>query len=98
MPKERMYRLPFDRQLGTLALVCFVGIFAGCSTTEKEGQLSPVVRAERQLARAEKIRSDPAEKVAEILSAARTAAGEISKSSGDANEESPPVKVYNRAT
>src|SRR6516225_4030304 len=88
----------FDRQLATLALVCFVSIFAGCSTAEKEGQLPPVVRAERQLARAERIRSDPSQKVAEILSAARNAAGEISKSSRDISQESPPVKVYNRAT
>jgi pimeloyl-ACP methyl ester carboxylesterase len=88
----------FDRQLATLALICFVSIFAGCSTTKKDGQLAPVLCAERQLARAEKIRSDPSQKVAEILSAARTAAGEISKSSWDISEESPPVKVYNRAT
>ena len=98
MPEERMCALSLDRQLATLALVCFVAIFAGCSTTEKEGQLSPVVRAERQLARAERIRSDPPQKVAEILSATRTVAAEISKGSRDANEESPPVKVYNRAT
>ena len=84
-----------DRQLTTLTLVCFVAFFVGCSTTEKEAQLSPVPRAERQLARAERIRSDPSRKAAEILSAARTALGEISKSSGDTNE--PLVNVYNQA-
>jgi pimeloyl-ACP methyl ester carboxylesterase len=97
MPKERMCAYALDRQLTTLTLICFVAIFAGCSTTEKEAQLPPVARAERQLARAEKIRSDPPQKVAEILSAARTVAAEISKSSGDVNEEAP-VRIYNRAT
>jgi len=97
MPKERMCADALDRQLTTLTLICFVAIFAGCSTTEKEAQLPPVARAERQLARAEKIRSDPPQKVAEILSAARTVAAEISKSSGDVNEEAP-VRIYNRAT
>jgi pimeloyl-ACP methyl ester carboxylesterase len=92
-----MWADAFDRQLATLALVCFVSIFAGCSTAEKEGQLPPVVRAERRLARAEKIRSDSSQKMAELLSAARTAAGEISKSSRTISQESPPVKVYNRA-
>jgi hypothetical protein len=97
MPKERMCAYTLDRRLTTLTLVCFVAIFGGCSTTEKEAQLPPVVRAERQLARAEKIRSDPPQKAAEILSAARTVASEISKSSGDVNEEAP-VRIYNRAT
>jgi pimeloyl-ACP methyl ester carboxylesterase len=85
-----------DRQLTTLTLVCCVAIFAGCSITEKEAQLPPLVRAERQLARAEKIRSDPQEKTAEILSVARTVASEIPKSSGEADIE-PPVRIYNRA-
>jgi hypothetical protein len=49
------------------------------------------------LARAERIRSDPPQKVAEILSATRSVAREISKNSGDADEE-PLVTVYNRAT
>ena len=86
-----------DRQFTALILVCFVAIFAGCSTAEKEAKLPPVVRAERQLAKAEKIRSDTPQKVAEFLSAARIVAGEIAKSSRGTNEE-PPVKVYNRAT
>ena len=95
IPKKRMCAHALDRQLTTLTLVCFVAFFVGCSTTEKETQLSPVPRAERQLARAEKIRSNPPQKVAEILSAARTVVGEISKSTGRTNE--PPVKVYNHA-
>jgi hypothetical protein len=77
-------------------LVCFVAIFAGCSVTEKEGQLPAVLRAERQLARAEKIRSDPPQKVAEILAVVRTVAGRISQGPGDAGEE-PTVRIYNRA-
>ena len=89
----RAYAL--NQLLTRLTLVCSVAVFAGCSTTEKETELPPVLRAERQLARAEKIRSDPPRKVAGILSAARTVVGEIPKSSGDANEL--PVKVYNHA-
>ena len=95
IPRERICAYAIDRLLTTLTLVFFVAIFAGCSTTEKETHLPPVLRAERRLARAEKIRSDPPQKVAEILSVARIVAGEIPKSSGDANE--PPVKVYNHA-
>jgi pimeloyl-ACP methyl ester carboxylesterase len=97
MRKDRRCAYALDRRLATFPLVCFFAIFAGCSTTKKEAQLPPVQRAERQLARAEKIRSDPPQKVAEILSATRTVAAEISKSAGDVNEELPSIKVYNRA-
>jgi len=95
MPKERTCDYALDWRLTTLTLGFFITLFAGCSTTEKEAQLRPVLRAERQLARAERIRSDPPQKAAEILSAARTALGEISKSSGDPNESL--VNVYNHA-
>ena len=95
MPKERMSDYTLDWRLTTLTLGFFVAIFAGCSTAERQAQLPPVLRAERQLARAERIRSDPSQKAAEILSAARTALGEISKSSGDPNESL--VNVYNHA-
>jgi hypothetical protein len=56
------------------------------------------VRAERQLARAEKIRSDPQQKAAELLSVAKTAANKIPKISGegDVNAEQP-IMIYNRS-
>jgi len=83
----------FIRALTRLALV---SCLTGCSFTEKQAQLSPLAGAEHRLAGAEKIRSDPSEKAAEILSVARTALSEISKKSGEANLE-PPVRIYNRA-
>ena len=94
MSKERERVQKFNWQL--IRLFSCVAIFAGCSITEKEAQLPPPVRAERQLAKAEKITSDPPEKMAEILSAARTVASEIPKNSGEA-ETGPAVKIYNRA-
>jgi len=60
-----------------VTLVTGFAILSGCSIYEKEAQLPPLVRAERQLARAEKIRSDPQEKAAEILSVTRTAANRM---------------------
>jgi hypothetical protein len=96
MSKERVRAYDFDRQLTTLTLVCCVAILAGCSITEKEAQLPPLVRADRQLAKAEKIRSDPLEKAAEILTVARTIVSEIPKNPGEADIE-PPVRIYNRA-
>jgi hypothetical protein len=79
-----------------LALVSCAAIFAGCSSTEKEAHLWPLVRAERQLAKAEKIGSDSPEKVAEILSAARAVTSEIRKPFGEAETESA-VRIYDRA-
>ena len=58
--------------------------------------MPPLARAVRQLARAEKIRSDSPEKVAEILSAARIVTSEIRKPVGEAAGETP-VSIYNRA-
>src|SRR5206468_7203321 len=61
-------------------------------------QLPPLVRAERQLARAERIRSDPRQKAAELLSVAKTAATEIPNISGKADLSSEqPIQIYNRA-
>ena len=96
MSKERERVHKFNCQLIRLTLFGCVAIFAGCSITEKRAQLPPLVRAERQLAKAEKITSDPSEKTAEILSVARTVASEIPKNSGEADIE-PAVRVYNRA-
>jgi pimeloyl-ACP methyl ester carboxylesterase len=83
-------------QLTGLVLFSSAAIFAGCSITEKEARLPPLARAARQLAKAEKIRSDPPEKVAEILSVARTVSSEIRKPVGEADMEAP-VRIYNRA-
>jgi pimeloyl-ACP methyl ester carboxylesterase len=83
-------------QLTALTLFSSAAIFAGCSITEKEARMPPLARAVRQLARAEKIRSDPPEKVAEILSAARIVTSEIRKPVGEAAGETP-VSIYNRA-
>jgi hypothetical protein len=93
MSKPRMRACEYIRVLTRLALV---SCLTGCSFTEKQAQLSPLAGAEHRLARAEKIRSDPSERAAEILSVARTAVGEISKESGETNLE-PPVRIYNRA-
>ncbi|MBV9298753.1 MAG: alpha/beta fold hydrolase [Verrucomicrobia bacterium] len=83
-------------QLSGLTLFSCTAIFAGCSITEKEAQLPPVVRAERQLAKAEKIRSNPSEKVAKILSVASAVTTEIRKASREADMQQP-VRIYNRA-
>src|SRR5271169_133544 len=96
MSKERERVHKFNCQLIRLTLFSCVAIFAGCSITEKRAQLPPLVRAERQLAKAEKITSDPSAKTAEILSVARTVASEIPKNSGEADIE-PAVRIYNRA-
>ena len=92
--RERVHR--FNCQLIRLTLFSCVAIFAGCSITEKRAQLPPLVRAERQLAKAEKITSDPSEKTAEILSVARTVASKFPKNPGEADIE-PTVRIYNRA-
>jgi hypothetical protein len=63
-------------------------IFAGCSTTEEKAQLPPLVRAGRQLANAEEIRSDSPERLAETLSVARAVTIEIRKTSGEAERSS----------
>jgi pimeloyl-ACP methyl ester carboxylesterase len=85
-----------DWQLTGLTLFSCAAIFAGCSTTEKEAQLPPLIRAERQLAKAERIRSDPLEKVAEILPVARAVTIEIRKTSGVTDKEAS-IRIYNRA-
>src|SRR5215469_5886919 len=86
----------YRRQLIKLTLVSCVAIFAGCAITEKESQLPPVVRAERQLVKAERIKSNLPQKMAEILSVARTAAGEIRKGSGEAKADAS-ISIYDRA-
>ncbi len=81
-----------------LTLVTSLAIFSSCANYEKEAWLPPLVRVQRQLARAERIRTDPQQKAAEILSVARTAANEIpkaAKESGSTSEES--IGIYNRA-
>ncbi len=84
--------------LTRFTLVTGLTILSGCSTYQKEAQLPPLVRAERQLARAEKIRSDPQQKAAEILSVARTAANEISKTGEEIKSSSEhSIGIYNRA-
>jgi pimeloyl-ACP methyl ester carboxylesterase len=85
-----------DWQLTGLALFSCAAIFAGCSTTEKQAQLPPLIRAERQLAKAERIRTDPLEKVAEILPVARAVTIEIRKTSGVTDKEAS-IRIYNRA-
>jgi pimeloyl-ACP methyl ester carboxylesterase len=94
----RLLASKFERRLTRFTLVSCLTVFAGCSITNKEAQLSPFARTERQLARAEKISSDPQEKTAELLSVARIAAGEISDPAArtKANAEGP-IGIYNRA-
>jgi hypothetical protein len=78
--------------------VTSLAILSGCSPYEKEARLPPLVRAERRLARTEKIRSDPQQKAAEILCIARTAANEIPKTTGEAKSDSvQSIGIYNRA-
>jgi hypothetical protein len=91
---RRVHKLNWP--LAGLTLFSSAAIFAGCSITEKEAQLPPLARAARQLARAEKIRSNSPEKVAEILSVVRTVTSEIRKPVGEADTETP-VRIYNRA-
>jgi hypothetical protein len=79
MSKEREREHKFNRQLIRLALFSSLAIFVGCSITEKRAQLPALVRTERQLAKAEKITSNPPEKTAEILSVARTVAVKFPK-------------------
>ena len=98
MWRERSPVPEFSRRVIGFTLVSCVTVFAGCAIGRKEAQLSPLVRAERQLARAERIRSDPGERAAELLSVARTAASEIPSISAEANiNAEQPIKIYNRA-
>jgi hypothetical protein len=86
------------QRLTRFILVTGLAILSGCSIYEKEAQLPPLANAERQLARAEKIRSDPGQKAAEILSAARIAANEIPKITAESNSSSEhSIGIYNRA-
>jgi hypothetical protein len=88
----------FGRRLTRFTLVSCLTVFAGCSITSKETQLPALVRAERQLARTEKIRSDPREKAAELLSVARIAAREISDPAATTKTNTEePIRIYNRA-
>ena len=96
MVKTRARACKYSRLLIKLTLVSCVAIFAGCVIAEKESQLLPVVRAERQLAKAERIRSNPSKKTAEILSVARMVVAEIPKGSGEANAEAS-IRIYDRA-
>ena len=79
-----------------LTLVSCVAIFAGCSTTSGEGQLPSIVRAERQLKKAERTSSNLPQKTAELLSVARTVAIEIPKDSGG-TERQAAISIYDRA-
>ena len=98
MEKGRLPASEFGWRLSRLALVSCFTFFAGCSIARKETQLPPLVRAERQLARAEKIRSDPQERAAELLSVARTAASELPSISAETNINADlPIRIYNRA-
>jgi hypothetical protein len=92
--RARVHKL--NRQLTGLTLLSCAAIFAGCSTTEEKAQLPPLIRAGRQLANAEEIRSDPPERLAEILSVARAVTIEIRKTSGVADKEAS-IRIYNRA-
>ena len=84
--------------LTRLSLIAGLAILSGCSTYDREAQLPSLVRAERRLARAEKIRSDPQQKAAEILSVARTAANEFPKVTFKTNSSAEPsIRLYNRA-
>jgi pimeloyl-ACP methyl ester carboxylesterase len=96
MVKTRARAWKYSRQLIKLTLVSCAAIFAGCAIAEKESRLSPVVRAERQLAKAERIRSNLLQKTSEILSVTRSVAGEIPKGSGEANAEAS-IRIYDRA-
>lgn len=88
----------FGRRLIKFTLVSSLTVFAGCSITSKGTQPPALVRAEDRLARTEKIRSDPREKAAELLSVARIAAGEISDPVATTKtKEEAPIRIYNRA-
>jgi hypothetical protein len=96
MSKARARLCEYNPQLIRLAVIGCVAIFASCAITQNESRLPPLDRAERQLAKAERIRSDAPEKTAEILSVARMVAGEIRKNSGEANVERP-IRIFDRA-
>ena len=88
---QKLYRSSFT-------LVTGLAILSGCSNYEKETRLPPLVRAARQLARAERIRSDPQQKAAEILSVARIAAKEFPKNTKETESTSTEsIGIYNRA-
>jgi pimeloyl-ACP methyl ester carboxylesterase len=94
----RLLTSKFGRRLTRFTLVSCLTVFAGCSITSKETQLPPLVRAERQLARTEKISFDPQEKAAELLSVARIAADEISDPAATTKtNREEPIRIYNRA-
>jgi pimeloyl-ACP methyl ester carboxylesterase len=98
MAKEGTRTAAFIRQLTWLTLVSCVAAFAGCSFANREAQLQPLVRAERQLARAERMRSDPQQQAGQLLSVARTAANEIPRVSKEADlNAEEPIRIYNRA-
>src|SRR5215469_9112347 len=98
MGKWRLLASEFGWRLSRLALVGYLTVFAGCAIGRKEAQFPPLVRAERRLARAEKIRSDPQERAAELLSVARTAASELPNISAETNiNADQSIRIYNRA-
>ena len=84
------------RQFIKLTLVSCVAIFAACSINGREGQLPSIVRAERQLKKAERTSSNLPQKTAELLSVARTAAIEIPKDSEETNRQGA-IGIYDRA-
>jgi pimeloyl-ACP methyl ester carboxylesterase len=84
------------RQFIKLTLVSCVAIFAACSINGGEGQLPSIVRAERQLKKAERTSSNLPQKTAELLSVARTAAIEIPKDSEETNRQGA-IGIYDRA-
>ena len=98
MERRSLLASEFGWRLSRLALVSCLTVFSGCSIARKETHLPPLVRAERQLARAEKIRSDSPERTAELLSVARTAASEIPSDSAETDiNADQPIRIYNRA-
>jgi pimeloyl-ACP methyl ester carboxylesterase len=84
------------RQFIKLTLVSCVAIFAACSINGREGQLPSIVRAERQLKKAERTSSNLPQKTAELLSVARTAAIEIPKDLEETNRQAA-ISIYDRA-
>jgi formate hydrogenlyase subunit 3/multisubunit Na+/H+ antiporter MnhD subunit/pimeloyl-ACP methyl ester carboxylesterase len=79
-----------------LAIILGALMLGGCSTTGKDEQLPSIVRAERQLQKAERTRSDLPQKTAELLSVARTVAVRIPEDSGETEREAA-INIYDRA-
>ena len=72
---------------------------AGCATYEKEGGASPLVRAERRLDKAEKIKLNTEGQAAEYLVVARIASDELAANRIATTSAGPDqaITLYNRA-